>query len=207
MTGASTGWGLRFTVEQSAQVGCIHGAEGTAVNDDKQAAHDALYFTRHEPHPKYDHTHVRYWSDGKGKWWKTVWQRQCPEGVFLAGRCQGVEGHKGVHWRYSPCGSLRYVDNANDPSENGGSGSIPPGHKHYKPPAELQKLYFMNFKETTEVTESDEIARLERDEVRDGESLDRPYDPDKERNEELKATLRERRAKSKNNKAGPPKFG
>jgi hypothetical protein len=174
---------------------------------DRQAARDALYLTRHETHPRDDRPHVSFTTDGKGRWWKTVWQRQCPEGVFLAGRCQGVEGHKGVHWRYKPCGSLSYSDNANDPSEHGSSGSIPPDHKRYKAPAELQHLYHMNFSETTEVTDSNEIARLERDEVRDGESLDRPYDPEKEQNEELKATLAERRPEPKDYNTGPPKFG
>lgn len=176
------------------------------MNDDKQAARDALYLTHHEPHPKDDRPHVRFATDGKGRWWKTVWQRQCPEGVFLAGRCQGVEGHKGVHWRYNPCGSLRYSDNANDPSEHGGSGSIPPGHQNYKPPQELQHLYFMSYKETAEVTDPGEIARLERGQLRDGESLDRPYDPGEEQDEELKATLQERRTEPRQYRAGPPKF-
>lgn len=173
---------------------------------DKQAARDALYFTRHETHPRDDRPHVRFWSDGK-RWWKTVWQRQCPEGVFLAGRCQGVEGHKGVHWRYGPCGSLHHSDNDHDPSDDGGSGSTPPGHKDYQTPAELQHLCYMNFQERTEVTVPEEIARLERGEVRDGESLDRPWDPDKEQDEEVKATILERRAEPKNHRTGPPKFG
>ena len=176
------------------------------TDTDRQAARDALYFTRHETHPRDDRPHVRYSRDDDGRWWKTVYQRQCPEGVFLAGRCQGVEGHKGVHWRYKPCGSLSHSDNENDPSDNGGSGSIPPGHKHYKPPHELQHLYYMCFKETIEVTDRAEIARLERNETRVGEMLDRPWNPDDEPDEELKAIVLERSAEAKASKDGPPRF-
>lgn len=129
--------------------------------------------------------HVMYWTDGKGNWHRRAWKRQCPCNVFLRGRCQGVEGHKGVHWSYSPCGSFCYDDNEEDLTENGCSGSIPPDHKHYHKPQDMAKQYYMNFYEDSDVTDPEEIARLERGQTKPGESVNRPCS--KEVVERLKA--------------------
>jgi len=77
-----------------------------------------------------DNMTVIYSTDGKGHWIRREWVDQCPEDVFLAARCQGVKGHKGVHWCYKPDGSFAWDDNDDDPQEDGSSGSTPPGHKN-----------------------------------------------------------------------------
>lgn len=118
-------------------------------------------------------------TDGKGRWWRRTWEEQCSGEVFMYGRCQGVKGHKSVHWCYSPCGSFCYSDNDDDPTENGCAGTIPPDHKTYRHPKDMQKLYYMEFSSDEEITDPDEIARLERGEMRDNESINRPVtDPE-----------------------------
>lgn len=149
--------------------------------------------------PENDKPNIHYATNGKGRWWKTEYKRQCPEGVFLSGRCQGVEGHKGVHWRYDPSGSFRYDDNDEDPSEGGCSGTIPPEHASYRSPKEMAKHFHREHRIETEVTDPDEIARLEADQLAEGESVSRPVDMSKlcpEQAAELKLRLEE----SKDNK-------
>lgn len=130
--------------------------------------------------------HVMFSTNGKGRWWKVTWEKQCPEKVFLTGKCQGVEGHKGVHWCYGPCGSFNWDDNENDPSEEGGAGSIPPGHRSYHKPEKMQKHYYMTQHTTVEVTDPEEIARLERGEMKNNESINRPVTPENTDPETLK---------------------
>ena len=152
---------------------------------------------REGENPEEDEFRVSFSTDGKGRWWRTDWQRQCPEGVFLQGRCQGVEGHKGVHWRYDASGSFCYDDNEQDSSEFGCSGTIPPDHKHYRTPLEMEKRLFRKFKSMVEVTDPEEVARLERNEINDNESVIRPLREDgvspekwaelKRQSEEMKA--------------------
>jgi hypothetical protein len=151
--------------------------------------------------PDEDEPRVLYSTDGKGNWHRCEWKRQCPENVFLRGRCQGTEGHKGVHWSYNPSGSFCYSDNDADPTENGCSGSVPPDHKHYRTPLEMSKYYHMVFREESVVTDPDEIARLEREETKNGESVDRPCD--KEMIEKFRAEGRLDYPK----KDGPPTIG
>lgn len=117
---------------------------------------------------------VSYSTDGAGRWRRREYRRQCPEGVMLTGRCQGTLGHKGVHWGYTPGGSFCYDDNADDPTGHGCSGSIPPGHKDYRTPEEMAPHYHMAHFEDSTVTDPAEIARLERGDVRPGESTSRP---------------------------------
>jgi hypothetical protein len=114
-------------------------------------------------------------TDGKGRWWKSEHECQCPETAWFLSRCQGVEGHKGVHWSFSPDGSFCFSDNVNDPSENGCSGTTPPDHKCYRTPLEMAKYHFMK-SVTHEVTDPVEIARLESGETKSGESISRPVD-------------------------------
>lgn len=129
--------------------------------------------------PENDKPNPCYCTNGKGHWWKIEYKRQCPEGVFMQGRCQGVEGHKGVHWRFGAHGSFHYDDNDVDPSEGGCSGSIPPDHASYRTPSEMANHYYMNNWTREEVTDPAEIARLESDEINDGESINRPVDMSK----------------------------
>lgn len=159
-----------------------------------------LKFSDFDPKPEDDRPHVLYSTDGKGHWWRVEWKRQCPEGVFMAGRCQGVEGHKGVHWRFNAHGSFCYDDNDNDSSEDGCSGSIPPDHKHYRSPLEMSKHFYMSHKTESEVTDPAEIERLEKGEFRDGESCTRPCS--KEDVERLKDRIDDSR---KTRNYGPPK--
>ena len=137
---------------------------------------------------------TQYSSDGKGNWWKTVWEEQCPEFVGIGGilaerkageglsmrqfRCQGVKGHKGVHWRYAPSGWLEWDDNEDDPTEDGCSGSTPPDHKTYRTPQRMLKHHWREHKTTTKVTDPEKIAQLERGEYEEGASIDKPVDFD-----------------------------
>lgn len=159
---------------------------------------DSLKFNEGEE-PENDMPHIHYATDGKGRWWKTEYKRQCPEGVFLRGRCQGVEGHLGVHWSYDAHGSFCYDDNDNDPSEGGCSGSIPPDHKSYRTPLEMSSHYYMSHSTHVEVVDPAEIARLEADDVTEGESVSRPVDMSK-LSPEYAAELRQRSEEYKENK-------
>jgi tRNA (cmo5U34)-methyltransferase len=115
-------------------------------------------------------------TDGTGRWWRRTWKRQCPEqGLALWGnRCQGVEGHRGVHWFFAPDGSFIYADNESDSTEEGCCGGIPPGHQYYRTPQEMRPYYHGSQYEDVEVTEPAELARLERGDWHLGESVIRP---------------------------------
>lgn len=122
-----------------------------------------------------DREHILYSTDGRGNWWRREWKPQCNEEVFMSGRCQGVEGHKDVHWSYRPCGSFAWDDNDNDPKHDGCSGSTPPDHKEYKTPLEMQKHYYMSHYEDSVVDDPAIIAMLEKGETPEkGASLTRP---------------------------------
>lgn len=100
-------------------------------------------------------SNVMYSQDNNGKWWKTVWKPQCPEKIILWGRCQGVKGHAGNHWNFSPCGSYNYAH------AKGGGGSIPPGHKSWISPIKKIDEYHLKFSATTPVRSRALIAKLE----------------------------------------------
>lgn len=149
--------------------------------------------------PENDKPHIHYVTDGKDRWCKVEYKRQCPEGVFMCGRCQGVEGHKGVHWRYDASGSFHYDDNDADPSEGGCSGTIPPEHASYRSPKEMAKHFFREHRVETELTDPDEIARLKSDKLTEGESSSRPVDMSKI-SSELAEELNRRLDESKSSK-------
>lgn len=118
---------------------------------------------------------VTYYTNGKGRWLRREWKPQCPSKVFFYGRCQGVKGHKGVHWGYSPCGSLHWADNDDDRQQDGCAGSIPPGHKEYVSPVKMQKHYFMSHYTDKEIADKAVVAMLERDNPPErGASINRP---------------------------------
>lgn len=106
---------------------------------------------------------VMYSADGRGNWWRTEWKPQCKAHVYIMGHCQGFVGHKGVHWRFGPSGSFEYSDNKNDPSEDGCSGSIPPGHKTYRTPESMQKHLHLRHRKTVKVKDKRVLAMLEKD--------------------------------------------
>lgn len=129
--------------------------------------------------------HILYSTDGRGNWWRREWKQQCDEEVFMAGRCQGVKGHTGVHWSYRPCGSFAWDDNDEAPEHDGCSGSTPPDHKEYKTPLEMQKHYYMSHYEDSVVSDPTVIVMLEKGETPEkGASLTRPLT--KEEAEEFK---------------------
>jgi hypothetical protein len=120
-------------------------------------------------------SNVLYTTDGKGRWIRREWKPQCSSKVFFYGRCQGVEGHKGVHWCYSASGSFQWDDNDNDPKHGGCAGSTPPGHKKYVSPVKMQKHYYVAHYTDTEVTDPAIIAKLEKDQPPEkGASINRP---------------------------------
>jgi hypothetical protein len=118
---------------------------------------------------------VTYYSDGKGWWIRREWKHQCSSKIILSGRCQGVKGHKGVHWCYSPSGSFEWHDNVEDPKHDGCAGSTPPGHKTYVSPGKMQKHYFVSHYTDTNVTDKTIIAMLEKDKTPEtGAAINRP---------------------------------
>ena len=121
---------------------------------------------------------ITYYGNGKGRWLKRVCRRQCPKKVFFYGRCQGVRGHKGVHWRYSASGDFEWDDNERDPKQDddhGCAGSIPPGDESYPSPMRMQKRYYMRHYLDAEVTDKAVIAMLENGETPEPDaSIDRP---------------------------------
>jgi tRNA (cmo5U34)-methyltransferase len=137
---------------------------------------------------------VCYSTDGAGRWWRRSWKKQCQERrVSLWGnRCQGVEGHKGVHWFFAPEGSFVYADNDGDSTEEGCCGGIPPGHQYYRTPQEMQPYYHGSQYEDVEVTEPAELARLEKGEWHLGESVIRPCSNEEAAKIQAKESARER---------------
>lgn len=120
---------------------------------------------------------IRYYTNGNGQWWKTTWQKQCPDEVFLSDKCQGVTGHQGAHWCYRSNGSYAWSRNKNDPNPGRhSSGWTPPDAVGYIEPKVKQQEYYMNFSETVEVIDRDKIRKLEDGELDDGEdaTIDSP---------------------------------
>jgi hypothetical protein len=120
-------------------------------------------------------TNVCYYQVGNGSWLRREWKPQCRAEVLLSGRCQGVKGHKGVHWCYAPSGSFQWDDNDDDPQHDGCAGSTPPGHKSYVSPVTMQKHYFMTHYTDTKVTDNAIIGMLQRNKPPErGAAIDRP---------------------------------
>lgn len=117
---------------------------------------------------------ILYSTDGHGQWCKRIFAPQCPAKVFFWDRCQGVRGHKGVHWCYGPDGSFRWSANKQHRRHGAAAGSTPPDHKDYVLPAKMAAQYFLCHHEDSEVKNKALIARLERDETKEGESITRP---------------------------------
>lgn len=122
---------------------------------------------------------VLFSSSGDGRWFRREWSLQCPVQMWRGRRCQGVCGHNGVHWTYRADGAFEWEDNEDDSSEDGCSGTVPPGHEHYWTPEEMTHRHYMNRYEDSEVTDPVKIARLEAGETEIHESLTRPVSEDK----------------------------
>lgn len=138
---------------------------------------------------------VTYYELGPGRWLRRVWMPQCTARVFIYGRCQGVKGHEGLHWRYSPSGDFDWANNKSDPGSNpdgeGVAGSTPPGHDDYVHPENMQDQYYVSQHVDTEVTDVGLIAMLEKGETPERDaSIDRPV-----RDQAVLAFLKGRTAK------------
>lgn len=119
---------------------------------------------------------ILYSLDNQGQWWRREWAAQCDQKVFLLDQCQGVKGHKGVHWSYAPNGSFRWSDNKEFPEHKGYAGMMPPDHESYKTPQEMHKEYYLCHHQDSLVTDPKIIEMLERDETPEEEeaTIDRP---------------------------------
>ncbi len=68
-------------------------------------------------------------------------------------RCQGVRGHEGMHWRYTPSGWLIQWPYKKDIKGKFGIAHslIPPDHKRYIHPKDMAEKYFRAFDRVVEV--------------------------------------------------------
>ena len=140
-------------------------------------------------HDKYEQR-ICYYTDGRGKWWKVTWAKQCGVGSILYGECQGVDGHSGCHWNYRKDGSYAYWRNEDDPAsiedEDVACGSTPPGNESYVHPEKKAAEYFMRDHSEEEIVDPELISRLENDDAPEpNATIDRPASP--EDIEELRA--------------------
>ncbi len=100
---------------------------------------------------------------------------QCPEKILFRDRCQGVAGHTGDHWCYQADGAYHYKPHATDPrSKEIGCGTIPPGNADYRTPLEMSRYQHAAFYEDSEVTDPNQIERLQRGDFTSNESADLP---------------------------------
>jgi hypothetical protein len=124
--------------------------------------------------------HVLYSTDGKGHWFKREWVEQCPHKIFLGGKCQGVKGHKGIHWCYREDGSFQWENQDKEVIKKTdiAGGDTPPGHKNWVSPKKMMKEHYLHHYTDTVITDKDLITRLEKNKPPEkGASIDRPVDP------------------------------
>ncbi len=122
---------------------------------------------------------VTLYTDCKGQWLKRVWACQCPDVILINERCQGVVGHEGDHWCFRPDGAYHFKPHESDPKrEYFGCGTTPPGNAEYRTPLGMRRYHYLNHYEDTEVTDPEELARLERGEFEPEEDVDRPCTPE-----------------------------
>lgn len=109
-----------------------------------------------------------YSGDGKGRWWKTTWAKQCSHKMLGERKCQGVEGHEGVHWYYNETGWFHWTENEEEADlkdpYRAAAGHTPPGHSSWVDPRKKQRDCWMDHWTREEVTDEELIANLERGE-------------------------------------------
>jgi hypothetical protein len=112
-------------------------------------------------------------------WYKTTWSLQCPHECTVFGdRCQAEKGHKGDCWCYKLDGSYEWHLNPDEhphpKRDDAVCGTTPPDHDSYIHPVDKQS--YRSLYTFVKIDDADLIARLERDEIPDGEnaSIDRP---------------------------------
>ncbi len=103
---------------------------------------------------------------GPGRWVERTWAKQCPETglCLLGGRCQGIEGHKDIHWCYDSDGTFNWAANESEKKlkdTDVAGGSMPPGHPSYTHPKKMMRCYYMRFHTDIEITDKKLIAKFE----------------------------------------------
>ncbi|WP_045214439.1 hypothetical protein [Desulfonatronovibrio magnus] len=125
---------------------------------------------------------VGYLTDGKGRWWRSETQPQCSDEDVFGLICQGVWGHRGVHWSYKQDGSYAYWINESDPGsiEKGiAAGWTPPDHESYVHPLDKRSEYYVTHHSVEEVVDPLVIERLENEDPPETDAyIDRPLSPD-----------------------------
>lgn len=118
---------------------------------------------------------VMYVTDGNGNWTKTVFAKQCRHKVMFADQCQGALGHNGDCWCFSGDGSYCHQTNNRKLKKfDIAGGTTPPGHKSYVHPIDKASEQYQSHSERTVVTSKRLIARLERGETNENESITQP---------------------------------
>lgn len=118
-----------------------------------------------------------YSTDGKGHWVKMVFRSQCRHKVLFADQCQAAYGHDGPCWAYAPDGSYcEEINNRKLDKFDARASMTPPGHKRYVNPIDKQGDRYLSKYERTEVTSKRLIARLERGEIKENESINSPLE-------------------------------
>ncbi len=81
----------------------------------------------------------------------------------------------GDHWCYRPDGAYHFKPHETDPRRKEiGCATIPPGNAGYRTPLEMSRYRHLACYEDSDVTEPDEIERLQRGDLNANESVDRP---------------------------------
>jgi len=104
------------------------------------------------------------------KWIVITYPEQCNEDILFNHKCQGVKGHKGVHWAYNENGSFHWSINRKEQKKpisklDAVSGMTPPGHEKYISPVDKYKDYYLFNSEKKEITDPKLIKKLENDEI------------------------------------------
>lgn len=116
-----------------------------------------------------------YHTDGWGNWTCTTFPEQCPEQICMGWQCQGIKGHKDIHWSYREDGSLAWSDNEQDPKHDLCSGLTPPGHSEYINPVDMTDKCYLSQPITVKITDSAMINMLEKDITpNENDSITRP---------------------------------
>lgn len=112
-----------------------------------------------------------YQTNGNGRWWRTQRAWRCLHvGLFFKeSQCQGVLNHEGPHWCYDERGWFCTFDGEYH-------ANTPPDHQQYRGPEEMAEFaHWTHRPEPFEITDPDEIARLDAGDLEAGESSIGPF--------------------------------
>lgn len=109
-----------------------------------------------------------YHKDAQGHWWRRQMAWRCTNEVPHVGQCQGVSGHEGRCWAFNKAGWFCWMDTHF-------SGMTPPNHQQYRDPVEMTEHHYLShISDEFQITDPDEIARLEAGDLEPGESTTKP---------------------------------